>query len=203
MAEGSQLVFVSPFVDISSGDWIEQMLMYSQRLDVGAVSICLYNPNQTVYNAGYILGLGKNHTAASSHINMPKEYFGYMGKMLYSQDVSAVTKDCMMIKKSTFESINGFDEAYVRCLDDVDMCLKLREIGLLNVFTPYAEGYYYRDKHNDAKTKAISTKEDNERFLSLWKDKACSDKDPFYNPNFSSDIDYLVDFEKVKIVSTR
>ena len=66
-----------------------------------------------------------------------------MGRLCYTQNVTAVTGACLLVKKSLYEKVGGLEESFVISLNDVDFCLKLRELGLLNVWTPFAELYHY------------------------------------------------------------
>ncbi len=199
LAKGMHLIFLSECMEITSPKWIEEMLMYSQRDDVGAVSMLLYYPNQTIYHAGYILGIGKEHIAGVSHAKMPREYLGYMGRLLHSQDVSAVTKDCLMVKKAYFDAVGGFNPAYRAAFADLDFCLKLRQKNLLNVLTPYAEGYYTQPsrKRDLEKQRKAWREEDGQYFLAQWKDNEVIRKDPFYNPNFTKELDYQIDYSHI------
>ena len=70
---------------------------------------------------------------------MGKDNLGYMGRLCYAQNVTAVTGACMMVSKKQYEEVGGLDEEFKVALNDVDFCLKLREKGYLNIFTPFAE----------------------------------------------------------------
>lgn len=72
-----------------------------------------------------------------------RENLGYMGRLCYAQDMTAVTGACLLVKKSLYEQVGGLDESFEISLNDVDFCLKLRKAGYLNVFTPFAELYHF------------------------------------------------------------
>ena len=188
-AEGKYLVFLSPRVEIDSEDWVEQLLMYAQRADVGAVGLLMYYPNNTIHHAGLILGLGKN-LVGCSHYRISRVNLGYMGRLCYSQDVTAVSRDCFMIRRDLFEQEGGFDTSYEGDYEDVDLCLKLEQKKLWNVFTPYAQMYYYkRFRKNRDERKAFD--HDKELFKNRWQ-KELDKGDRFYNPNFALDLDFTV-----------
>ena len=91
------------------------------------------------------------------------------------------------MKKSLFEEVGGLDESFAISLNDVDFCLKLREKGLLNVFTPFAELYHYESKsrgYEDTPEKRARFVGEVERFQARWA-KELEAGDPYYNPNFS------------------
>ena len=118
-----------------------------------------------------------------------REDAGYLRRLITAQEVSAVTGACMMIKRTVYEELGGMDEDFAVALNDVDFCLKLRQMGLLNVWTPFAELFHYESVSrglDDAGEKAERYNRESERFREKWKD-ALAAGDPYYNPNFSLD----------------
>ncbi|MBO5092738.1 MAG: glycosyltransferase, partial [Lachnospiraceae bacterium] len=188
-AEGEFLLLLNNDTQVITVNWIEEMLMYGQRSDVGAVGAKLYYADKTIQHAGIVLGLGAHRTAGHSHYKVNIENVGYMGRLCYAQDVSAVTGACLLVRKQWFDELGGLDESFAVALNDVDFCLRLREKGLLNVFTPFAELYHFESKSrglDDEDEKAKRYNEESERFRRKW--KAVLDAgDPYYNPNFSLD----------------
>ena len=110
---------------------------------MGAVGAKLYYADKTIQHAGVVIGLGAHRTAGHTHYRIPVQNLGYMGRLCYTQNVTAVTGACLLVKKSLYEQVGGLDESFVISLNDVDFCLKLRKLGLLNVWTPFAELYHY------------------------------------------------------------
>ena len=189
-ATGEYLVFLHSDVQIISRRWIEELLMYVQRDDVGIAGGMLYYPDETIQHAGIVLGLGDDRIAGHIFHGQSKEIIGYMGRACYSQNLSAVTSACMMVKTSVFVNIGGFNEEYPNKFSDVDFCLKVRQCGKLIVWTPYAEAIHLESrtrekKHIDDQDKLGYTQEC-EKFKAQWKD-VLSAGDPYYNPNFSLD----------------
>ena len=173
--------------------------MYAQRDDVACVGAKLYYEDYTIQHAGIVLGMGAHHTAGHSHYRVSKENLGYMGKLCYAQDVSAVTGACLMVKKSLYDQVGGLDESFAVALNDVDFCLRMRALGYLNVFTPFAELFHFEsvsrgsdvDKNAD-EAKAARYNEEAEHFRTKWK-KELEAGDPYFNPNFSLEhSDYVV-----------
>ncbi len=163
--------------------------MYAQREDVGAVGAKLYYEDRTIQHAGVVIGLGAHRTAGHTHYKQPRQNLGYMGKLCYAQNVTAVTGACLLVKKELYMSVGGLDEGFAISLNDVDFCLKLREKGLLNVFTPFAELYHYESVSrglDDSGEKAERYNKESEKFREKWKE-ALEAGDPYYNPNFSLD----------------
>ena len=142
-AEGEYILLLNNDTQVITVNWMEELLMYAQREDVGAVGAKLYYGDKTIQHAGVVLGLGAHRTAGHSHYMQHRENLGYMGRLCYAQNVSAVTGACLLVSKELFEKAGGLDESFAISLNDVDFCIKLREMGYLNVFTPFAELYHY------------------------------------------------------------
>lgn len=188
-AEGEYLLFLNNDTQVITVNWLEELLMYAQRSDVGAVGAKLYYGNKTIQHAGVVLGLGAHRTAGHSHYGQHRDNLGYMGRLCYAQNVSAVTGACLMVKRALFEEVEGLDTSFAISLNDVDFCLKLRQKGYLNVFTPFAELYHFESISrglDDQGKKALRYNQESERFREKWKDMLTAG-DPYYNPNFSLD----------------
>lgn len=188
-ATGDYIVLLNNDTQVISLDWMEELLMYAQRPDVGAVGAKLYYGDKTIQHAGVVLKLGAHRTAGHSHYRIDHQNLGYMGRLCYAQNVSAVTGACLMVKKSVFEEVGGLDEEFTISLNDVDFCLKLRKKGLLNVFTPFAELYHFESISrglDDQGEKAERYNKESAMFKEKWKD-VLAKGDPYYNPNFSLD----------------
>lgn len=188
-AKGEYILLLNNDTEVITLNWLEEMLMYAQREDVGAVGAKLYYADRTIQHAGVVIGLGAHRTAGHTHYKMPKENLGYMGRLCYTQDVSAVTGACLLVKKSLWDEVGGLDTDFKISLNDVDFCLKLREKGYLNVFTPFAELYHYESVSrglDDSGEKAERYNKESEHFRAKWKE-VLKKGDPYYNANFSLD----------------
>lgn len=187
--KGDYVLLLNNDTEVITVNWMEELLMYAQREDVGAAGAKLYYGNKTIQHAGVVLQLGAHRTAGHSHYGQSRENLGYMGRLCYAQNVSAVTGACLLVKKSLFEEVGGLDESFAISLNDVDFCLKLREKGLLNVFTPFAELYHYESVSrglDDNGEKAERYNRESAHFREKWK-TVLEKGDPYYNPNFSLD----------------
>lgn len=191
-ARGEHIILLNNDTEVITRTWIEELLMYSQRSDVGAVGCMLYYPDYTIQHAGVVLGLGAHRTAGHSHYGMPKENLGYMGRLCYAQNVSAVTGACLMVKKSLYDEVGGLSEEFAVALNDVDLCLKLRQKDMLNIFTPFAELFHYEsasrgsDVVDATSANADRYNRESDEFKKKWKD-VLEAGDPYFNPNFSLD----------------
>ena len=200
-AKGEYLLLLNNDTEVITPDWMEELLMYALRKDVGVVGAKLYYPDKTIQHAGIVIGLGAHRTAGHTHYRIPEANVGYMGKLCYAQDVTAVTGACMMVSKALYEELGGLDESFTVALNDVDFCLRVREKGLLNIFTPFAELYHYESKSRGSDKKddrAVRYQQESDRFRVKWAD-ALAKGDPYYNPNFSLDhSDFTVNWKKPK-----
>ncbi len=198
-AKGEFLLLLNNDVEIINPDFIRELLMYAQRKDVGAVGAKLLFPDNTIQHAGIVIGLGAHRTAGHIHYKDENAHIGYMGRLCYAQNVSAVTGAALMVKKSDYDGVEGLDEGYAVALNDVDFCLRLREQGLLNVFTPFAEGYHYESSSRGLDTvpeKAKRYEEECTHFKERWSGLLAKG-DPYYNPNFTLDrSDYSLNVPK-------
>jgi len=183
---GKYLLFLNNDTQVITPNWIEEMIMFAQRDDVGAVGVKLYYPDDTIQHSGLIVNLG-GHCASHYDNKASKDSFGYMHCLSMVRNYSAVTAACMMIKRKDFIDVNGFDEELFKIgLNDIDICLKLRENNKLVVFTPYAELYHFegasrgRD-HEDADLNERFLTETN-NFKEKWH-KYFENGDPYFYKN--------------------
>ena len=106
---------------------------------------------------------------------------------MIAQDYSAVTAACMMSKKSVFESVGGFSEELAVAFNDIDYCMKVRALGKLVVYTPYAVLYHYESKSRgleDTPEKVERFNREIATFMKKWGD-ILKKGDPYYNPNLT------------------
>ncbi|MGB4874192.1 MAG: glycosyltransferase [Candidatus Competibacter sp.] len=187
-ATGEHLILLNNDIVVITPDWLEALLEHSQRPDVGAVGAKLYYPDDTVQHGGVIIGLGG--IAGHAHKYYQRGDTGYFHRLNLIQNFSAVTAACLMVKKSLYELIGGMDEANLPiAFNDVDFCLRLREKGYLNVFTPYCELY-----HHESKTRGYEdTPQKKQRFakeIAYMRKRHATilrDGDPYYNINLPLD----------------
>ncbi len=186
-ASGEHLLLLNNDTEVISPDWIQEMLMYSQREDVGAVGAKLYYPDDTIQHAG--LGLGLLTLAGHLHRNARRSHPGYMGRLVYAQNLSGVTAACMMVRKSVWDEVGGLDETFEVAFNDVDFCMRVRKANYLIVWTPFAELYHYESKSrgtDEAPEKRARFTGEIKRFQERWR-KELDAGDPYYNPNLTLD----------------
>lgn len=185
-AKGEHILLLNNDIEIITPEWIEELLMFSQRNDVGAVGAKLYFSNDTIQHAGVIIGIGG--FAGHSHKRLPRTSNGYFNRLVIPQNISAVTGACLMVKKKLYEEISGLDEQNLKiAFNDVDFCLRLQERGYMNIFTPYCEAYHYeslsRGAEDTPEKKARMRLEGS--YLKKRHDNFFRKGDGFYNINLS------------------
>ena len=186
-ADGEYLVFLGGKVQMRTPDWIRELLMYAQRADVACVGAKLWRPDEHIQDAGVTVGLGPHGTAGRFHFGYNKTLFGYMGKLCYGQNMSALSGNCMMIRRSLWQQLGGLSCGYHRELACADLCLRALEAGYLNVFTPFAEGVNAVSAlsgYDCSGPVPFARRAESRAFRQRW--KAFLEKgDPYFNPNMS------------------
>ncbi len=183
-ATGEYLLLLNNDTEVITPRWIEEMIMYAQQERVGCVGVKLLYPDNTIQHAG--IGFGYLTLAAHMHKNFPVGHPGYMGRLVYAQDVYAVTAACLMVRKSVYDEVNGLDESFAVAFNDVDFCVRVREAGYTNVFTPFAQLYHYESKSrglDESPAKRKRFESEVKRFQQRWA-KQLAAGDPCLNPNF-------------------
>lgn len=181
--DGPLLGLVNNDIEVISPGWLEEMAGFAVRPDVGAVGAMLYYPADTIQHAGMLLGI--NGVAGHVYAGKPRGYHGYQSRGLVAQNVSAVTGACLLVRHELFDAAGGLEEQLPVEFNDVDFCLRLRERGYLNVWTPFAELYHHESVSRvieDAAAKRM--REAGIGFMmDRWRDSLR--EDPAYNPNLS------------------
>lgn len=175
---GEHFIFLNNDTSVISRNWIESMLEHSKKPTVGAVGALLFYLNDTIQHAGVLIGVGGVTTHAFEGLSRDDK--GYKKLVQTVRECSAVTGACMMIKKTLFDKIGGFDEKLAYSFNDVDLCLRLREKGYSIIYTPHAQLY-----HRGTASRPYT--EDNEEiryFVKLYHD-AILQGDPYYDQSLS------------------
>lgn len=189
-ARGEYIVLMNNDIEMISADWLAQMLGVCQRKEVGVVGAKLYYPDNTVQHAGIVVGIGGNARGIGQNMFMglARERSGYLHKASLTMDYSAVTAACLMVKRSVYEQVGGFEEKLAVAFNDVDFCLKVRAAGLLVVYRPNVEAYHYESKSRgseDSPEKVARFQREIEYMRNHWIG-ILKNGDPYYNPNLSS-----------------
>lgn len=178
MARGEQLLFLNNDVEVIRPDWLTAMLEYSQFPSVGVVGAKLLYSDGTIQHAGVVL----KRTGVAHHAFRwaPREVLGVPRLADLPRNCSAVTAACMLIPRRIFEEVGGFDEELRVVLNDIDLCLRIRERGYSVVYTPHAQLCH----HEGSSRGRLHPPSDDDRFLKRWAARF-TQVDPYYNPNLT------------------
>jgi len=182
-ATGRLIGFINSELRIVSPDWLREMVSHTLRPEVGAVGAKIFSENNSIEHAGMILGV---RGVGLAFKGFPADSEGYVFRAQVIQNYSAVSGDCLLMRKELFTEVGGFDEeTFPSNLNDVDLCLRIRSRGYRNLWTPYAEvtrralpsGTEVSEKETDGFAKAIKS------LHSRW--ESVTSADPCYNPNLA------------------
>ncbi|MCP5325080.1 MAG: glycosyltransferase family 2 protein [Oceanospirillaceae bacterium] len=183
-SSGEYLLLLNNDIEAIQDGWLEEMLAHASRPDIGCVGAKLLYPDMTIQHAGVILGLGGY--AAHSHRGIGRHESGYFCRAQVTQNLSAVTAACLMVRAGVYRSVSGFDESFAVAYNDVDFCLRVQETGLRNLYTPYAELIHHESKtRGEDITPEKQRRFDGEkqRLFSRWQSSLAND--PYYSPNLT------------------
>lgn len=184
-AFGDYLLFLNNDTELIDVSGIERMVANCQRDDVGIVGAKLFYPDKSIQHAGTIVGYGG--TAAHAFSGLRVHHRGYLAREMIQQDMSAVTAACMMVKRNVFQAVGGFDENIAVAFNDVDFCLKVRQIGMKVIFIPNVTLYHYESKSRGVEDTPEKLRRYNKEVYILrerWK-LFMERGDPFYNHNLT------------------
>ncbi|OJG79199.1 glycosyl transferase [Enterococcus ratti] len=185
-ANGKYLLFLNNDTEVIEPNWMTRMVSYAQFDRIGCVGAKLYYPDDTTQHAGVLVGIGG--VAGHALNNYDRTHCGYFGRLVIDVNYLAVTAACMMVKTADFQAVNGFDETLEVAFNDVDLCLKIYELGRFNVYAHQVELYHFESKSRGYE----DTPEKQKRFAGEI--KKMQDKwpkyiahDPFYNDNLTKE----------------
>ena len=182
---GEYLLFLNNDTEIIAKGIFEEMLGFCQRPEVGAVGARLLYQDDTIQHAGVVVGFGG--IAGHTFIGLHEAENSYFHRAMCAQDYSAVTAACMMTKASVFKECGGFTEELAVAFNDIDYCMKVRALGKLVVYAPYAVMYHYESKSRgleDTPEKVARFNREIAIFARRWPD-ILKNGDPYYNPNLT------------------
>lgn len=184
-ARGRILGLVNNDIEPINDDWLSEMVRQVCREEIGCVGAKLYYPNGSIQHGGVILGLGG--VAGHAHRFFPGTHSGYRYRLNLTQNLSAVTAACLLIRRTVFEEVDGLNEEYLSvAYNDVDLCLKVREAGYRNLWTPHAELYHHESVSrgvDDNSKKQARAQRETDYMRRTWGPQL--DSDPAYNPNLT------------------
>ena len=186
-SDGEYIVQLNNDTELITPNWLELMLGFCQRKDVGGVGVKLYFPDETIQHAGIIVGIGG--IAGNRFKSIPKDGHGYFANESMIENLSAVTAACIMNPKAIYEEVGFMNEKLAVAFNDVDFCLKIREKGYLIVYNPFVEFWHYESKSRGTENTPEKIKRFQGEIITFerrWPEILDSG-DPYYNINLSLD----------------
>lgn len=184
-ARGKILALLNNDLEIIHPGWLKEMVSHALRPEIGAVGAKLYYPNNMIQHAGVIIGLGG--LAGHGFKFLPKSFAGYYWKPFLTQNYSAVTGACLVLRKEVYEKVGGLNEIDLKvAFNDVDLCLKIRAQNYRIVWTPHAELYHHESvsRGADLTVRKYLRLQREIRYMQIhWATQLSHD--PFYNPNLT------------------
>lgn len=187
-ASGDVLCFLNDDVEAVRPDWLTEMVSHSLRPDIGVVGAKLLYSDNFIQHAGVVIGIGG--FASHAHRLYPATHPGRGGRAVLTQNFSAVTAACLVMRRDLFNAVGGFDEQNLPvAFNDVDLCLRVREMGYRIVWTPYAILYHYEsysrgDDQMSPEKRARFNKE-KDFMIARWNTNVVNDE--YYNQNLTLD----------------
>ena len=184
-ASGSILGLVNNDIEVISPDWLTEMVGHANRADVGCVGAKLYYENDSLQHGGVIIGIGG--VAGHSHKYAKRHAHGYFARLVLTQTLSAVTAACLVVRKDVYQQVNGLDEKNLAvAFNDIDFCLRVKQAGYRNLWTPHAELYHYESISRgteDTPEKKMRFQKEVKYMKKKW--GSTLERDPFYSPHLS------------------
>lgn len=168
--------------------WLEELVGQLMRPGVGAVGAKLLWPNGMVQHGGVVLGVG--NVAGHYGNRLTDGDWGDQGRNQLLQRVSAVTAACLLVRKTDYLRVGGMDEvAFPVAFNDVDLCLKIRRLGMAIVWSPYARLLHAESAsrgHEDTPQKRARAGREVDMLRRRWGDVLF--RDPAYHPSLNLDV---------------
>ncbi len=177
-ARGDLLLLLNNDTEPLHPGWLRRMAAIAVDPGVGAVGARLLYPDGRLQHAGVVLGLGG--VAGNAFSFLPADSPGYFGAAWTTRDYSAVTAACMVTPREDFLAVNGFDaDSLPVAYNDVDYCLRLKQIGRRTVYCAEAELIH----HESASRGTGLDPAEVAVMLDRWGPQI--EDDPHYSPNLS------------------
>jgi len=182
---GDVILLLNNDVEIISADSITELVDLAVRPEIGAVGARLNYGDDTIQHAGVIVGLGG--IAGAAFVGLHEKENSYMHRMMCTQDYSAVTAACLMLRKEVFEEVGGLTEELAVAFNDIDLCMKIRARGYRVVYNAYSTWHHYESKSRgleDTPEKVMRFNNEIATFAGRWQ-PILDAGDPYYNRNLT------------------
>ena len=166
---------------------IDYMVEYAQNSEIGVVGAKLSFPSKRIQHAGIL-----NIQGLPTHpfYNKSEQEYGYYGSLLTPRNYLAVTAAAALVRRSIFNEVNGFDESFAHDFNDIDFCLRVRDLGYRNVWTPHS---HFEHVEGASIIRREANPEEAELFKSRYQELLVND--PYYSKRLKQDIRHLYEFK--------
>jgi len=184
-ADADVLCLLNNDIEALHPEWLEEMVSVAMQPGVGAVGAKLLYPDGRIQHGGVVVGL--HASADHAYAGAPGEAPGHAQQLLARREVSAVTAACLVVRRALYLEVGGLDEeAFPVAFNDVDFCLKLRERGYRNVWTPHARLVHHESASRGRRlAPAHRARADRELAALRQRWAGALLEDPYHSPNLS------------------
>lgn len=180
-AKGSVFLFLNNDTEAIEPDWLEELLRWAQRPEVGVVGTKLIYRSKHIQHAGVIMGMGGH--AGHVFAGMPTHSETIFGSTDWYRNYMAITGACMMTRRDIFDKVGGFDEQYLIAFSDVEYCVRAHNLGFGTIYTPFACMY-----HHESASRGIHIPVRDIRLGFQRMYPVVDAGDPYYNENLDSGV---------------
>ncbi len=186
-SKGAYILMCNNDIEVTHAAWMTQMVSHAQQKKTGAVGVKLLYANGTVQHAG-VVSLGTGDTG-HVFVNMDKDAAGYFNSLNAVTNYSAVTAACLMCRKKLYTQAGGMDESLAVEYNDIDLCLKFRDMGYNSVYLPQVQLYHHESATRGHPFRSKESWQQHEKELAIFKRKwpGFIECDPFYSPHLGLD----------------
>lgn len=177
-AAASLLLFLNNDTEVIAPDWLDELVLWAERKEVGIVGAKLLRPDGTIQHAGVIIGL----TGFAGHVfeGSREGRFGIYGLTEWYRNFLAVTGACLMVRRDVFEQVGGLSEEFLLCGNDVEFCLRVKAAGYRIVYNPFARLRHLEAATRKAEIPALDFQTSYKYYVPVLQTG-----DPYYNSNLS------------------
>ncbi len=187
VAKGEYLLLLNNDIECTTKGWLTHLVAHLEDIEIGVVGAKLYYPDGSLQHGGVITSIGG--VAGHSHKGLPRGEYGYMHRTHVSQELSAVTGACMLVRKREYLEIGGMNEQELQvAFNDVDFCLRMRKNGKKVIYEPRASMVHHESKtrgYEDTPEKQKRFKKEIEYMFRTWPEECRAD--PFYHRLLTKD----------------
>ena len=183
-ASGKVIVLLNDDIKAINNDWLYELVCLAMRPRIGCVGALLLYPDDTVQHAGIVMGI--HGVAGHAFRHVPIDASHPIDLLRHRREVSAVTGACLAVRSEVFDELGGLDEKLPVTLNDVDFCLRAKEKGYRNIFTPHTRLYHFESQTRglDVTPQQLARlSAETAKFMRRWGLEVL--EDPYYSPHLS------------------